>query len=94
MRCEIRAITIEGARVALNLDPTKNTREAIGEILARRPVSDHAALYDACEVHEFDDMATANWKAVSLQHAADTFAVTGYVYDGSTLVDAFDWEVN
>jgi len=94
MRAVIRSITVEGARCALNLDPTKNTREAIAAILDHRPVADHARLYDACEVQEFDDLATANWQAVSIRNKPDTFQVTGYLFDGANMIDAFDWELN
>jgi hypothetical protein len=94
MRFTVASITIENARKALALDPTKGAAE-IRAIVQRRGMEAEAAIDAAMVRQDFnDDSVGASLAAVSLQNDPQIFDVVGLKYNGAVLAGGFDWEAN
>lgn len=94
MRFTVASITIENARKALALDPTKGA-DAIRAIVQRRGMEAEAAIDAAMVRQDFeDDSVGASLAAVSLQNDPQIFDVVGLKYQGAVLAGGFDWEAS
>lgn len=92
MRFTVASITVEDARKALALDPTKDAA-AIRAIVAKRGMEAEAIIDAAMVRQEFDgDSVGASLAAVSLQNDPQIFDVVGLKYNGAVLAGGFDWE--
>lgn len=92
MRFTVASITIENARKALALDPTKGA-DAIRAIVQKRGMEAEAAIDAAMVRQEFDgDSVGASLEAVRLQNDPQIFDVVGLKYQGAVLAGGFDWE--
>lgn len=93
MRYTVASIDIAGARNALALDALK-TPEAIRAIVERRGMEAEAAIDAAMVRQDFDKPEDAQAYGARLAENPDTFEVSGLVFDGANLVEAFGWEGN
>jgi hypothetical protein len=93
MRYTVRSIDIAGARNALALDALK-TPEAIRAIVERRGMEAEAALDAAMVRADFDKPEDAQAYGARLAENPEIFEVSGLVFDGANLVEAFGWEGN